>query len=612
MRYCQRLLLISIALIVTSDIARAQDTPSCFELYRSGELKFTLTMQGGPSGGTLLPPYNTYPADTTVFIDSTLTVEIVFPDRPPLLELGEHAVRQGHATTHVSTVERFDCCVELPYQPGIHVHIQGEADGSFAIDSDDEVQLSLNGCSFQLFFPTTVGRGIHEDTTMQDFDAWVGGYDGGGSGIGAGFIEASLGANGGGVYGTADEYGHPVIDNWAEIPWHTEYRLTRTAHTDPVGPKWKYTQDQKDQFKRWSEYANQQAAELAIVAPFLALVNPPSGLLVGSVSGLRWRMSIHWDRLAADPPDLNYQVVPSPVYPAVRYIGYEKGLPRFLADAFYRVIGSGIREFATMRAIRQTVDRLQAATDAGDVDWEYRLTSALSAYEAELSRSLAGDFTLINDFVSAASAALPAVTVGPDDILQLIEQFRSTVPDAVVATLRDLGADDQEIADIRAHVLAMSTDGPGVDFPGFLADQTSATNLAITAESLAVKSVNNGVPLACAVDRSSQFRIRIGALYKIAGRGGYAQKITIHNVGDTTVGGPISLVLDDLPRGVEAVNSVRPTTCAAPSAPFVDFAIPEPGSLKPGGAASVVMMFDNPRNVRVRFRPRILSDAGVR
>jgi hypothetical protein len=95
--------------------------------------------------------------------------------------------------------------------------------------------------------------------------------------------------------------------------------------------------------------------------------------------------------------------------------------------------------------------------------------------------------------------------------------------------------------------------------------------------------------------------------------GRFSQTITIKNTSGFAIGGPISLVLDNLTPGVSLFNAAGTTVSQAPTgSPYINFVLAASGVLAPGGALSVVLQFTDPARIGIHYATRVLAGYGSR
>jgi hypothetical protein len=91
----------------------------------------------------------------------------------------------------------------------------------------------------------------------------------------------------------------------------------------------------------------------------------------------------------------------------------------------------------------------------------------------------------------------------------------------------------------------------------------------------------------------------------------FVQTVTLRNAGTTPIGGPISIVLDNLSGNATLANRTSTTTCAAPlGSPYITML--SPATLAPGQSVTVTLDFANPTNQGISYTARVLIGGGNR
>jgi len=91
----------------------------------------------------------------------------------------------------------------------------------------------------------------------------------------------------------------------------------------------------------------------------------------------------------------------------------------------------------------------------------------------------------------------------------------------------------------------------------------------------------------------------------------YTQRVTLTNAGTQAVNGPLFLVLEDLPAGVELVHQAGQTHCWAPiGSPYV-FVLPEGSSLAPGTTAVILVGYRDPSGAAISYMPLAIVSQGA-
>jgi hypothetical protein len=153
------------------------------------------------------------------------------------------------------------------------------------------------------------------------------------------------------------------------------------------------------------------------------------------------------------------------------------------------------------------------------------------------------------------------------------------------------------VATINATGLATSVGTGTSTISATSGSVTGSTVLTVTAASV------------CATDVSSQIAItRSGYAYNFMTQR-FVQTVTLTNTGNTSVQGPVSLVLDGLSSNASLFNASGSTACAVPlGSPFLNLA----GPLNPGANVPVVLQFTNPTKAGIIYQTRILAGGGSR
>jgi parallel beta-helix repeat protein len=88
----------------------------------------------------------------------------------------------------------------------------------------------------------------------------------------------------------------------------------------------------------------------------------------------------------------------------------------------------------------------------------------------------------------------------------------------------------------------------------------------------------------------------------------FLQFVTITNTGPDPILGPISFVLDNLTTGVTLANATGTTTTGSP---YIDFNL-SGNELLPNQGATVLLQFNDPTNVQIRYDSRLILGPGPR
>lgn len=90
----------------------------------------------------------------------------------------------------------------------------------------------------------------------------------------------------------------------------------------------------------------------------------------------------------------------------------------------------------------------------------------------------------------------------------------------------------------------------------------------------------------------------------------YTQTITVTNPGSSTIAGPISIALDNVPASATLFNLTGATLCNLPNGnPFMDVTA---GPLAPGASATATIDFINVSNAGITYAVRVLAGSGER
>ncbi len=111
---------------------------------------------------------------------------------------------------------------------------------------------------------------------------------------------------------------------------------------------------------------------------------------------------------------------------------------------------------------------------------------------------------------------------------------------------------------------------------------------------------------ALATDMTAQFTVTPGAVRASLNGKHLVQDVTLTYRGTGTPAGPVTLVLDRLNKAAKLYNADGTTTQTAPLASFYKTVT------LAGGSATVRLKFDNAKNTRIAWTPRVLGGAGAR
>ena len=99
-----------------------------------------------------------------------------------------------------------------------------------------------------------------------------------------------------------------------------------------------------------------------------------------------------------------------------------------------------------------------------------------------------------------------------------------------------------------------------------------------------------------------------GGFRYINATGRFVRTVTIKNTSASRIGGPISLVLDNLSSNATLYNKTGTTYSGKP---YVDLVLPL-GYLDPGSSVSLVLEFVNPLRLGITYTTRVLAGSGPR
>jgi hypothetical protein len=115
---------------------------------------------------------------------------------------------------------------------------------------------------------------------------------------------------------------------------------------------------------------------------------------------------------------------------------------------------------------------------------------------------------------------------------------------------------------------------------------------------------------ACAADVTSEIQITRGGLRLNRTTGLFVQTVTITNTGSSSISGPISLALDNLPASASLYGISGATLCDQPQgSPYVNITT---GSLNPGGSVRTTLEFIDAAKTGISYSARVLAGQGGR
>jgi hypothetical protein len=114
-------------------------------------------------------------------------------------------------------------------------------------------------------------------------------------------------------------------------------------------------------------------------------------------------------------------------------------------------------------------------------------------------------------------------------------------------------------------------------------------------------------PTMVVTDVTSLVSVRVGPTRFVSATGRYRKRVTVRNTGTDAIRGPLSLVLDNLPRKVRLWRPTGFTQDLPPlGSPFRDLVLPG-NALDPGQSVTLDLDFINPLRQRIRFTTRVLA-----
>ncbi len=115
---------------------------------------------------------------------------------------------------------------------------------------------------------------------------------------------------------------------------------------------------------------------------------------------------------------------------------------------------------------------------------------------------------------------------------------------------------------------------------------------------------------ACAADVTSQLAITRGGFRYNHGTGHFTQAITVTNTGGSSIAGPISIALDNVPSNATLFGISGATLCATPQgSPYMNLAA---ATLDPGVPIAVTIEFIDTAQTGIAYNIRVLAGPGGR
>jgi hypothetical protein len=253
--------------------------------------------------------------------------------------------------------------------------------------------------------------------------------------------------------------------------------------------KKRLTQAQKDALARASADLNIIAAGGATVMAVCAVLPPPADVCVaffGPFSGTVWLGSALIGRLALDPADPNFREIFQPVVPEVPPVADVAGITQAERDAYAALMDNLVHAIALADAAQISINRAQAAEDAGDAEWETRQEAAVNDYLAGLGALLRAEPALLTAFAGAleAGGVTRSITSSDAIVFELNVLFYG-LPSFLTNTLHALGADDAAIEQIRQLAIVQDIDAMAGSYPQMLTNADLLGSLARAGQALA-------------------------------------------------------------------------------------------------------------------------------
>jgi hypothetical protein len=177
------------------------------------------------------------------------------------------------------------------------------------------------------------------------------------------------------------------------------------------------------------------------------------GCLVGieSMFSTYTGLAIKYWTAALDPPDPNYKVVISPIYPKASALSLQQGFTNEEINAGKALFLNLSHQSGLAQAMITSINRAQGAAAAGDTYWETRQLQAARFYAMRLSPFVSGQAVLTSTFIATLQAAgFPNLQVDAPSLSLFQSQIRNSglpshLPSALSKQLTHAGIDSVSI-----------------------------------------------------------------------------------------------------------------------------------------------------------------------
>jgi hypothetical protein len=197
---------------------------------------------------------------------------------------------------------------------------------------------------------------------------------------------------------------------------------------------------------------------------------------------------------AQDPSDPNFTVIAQPVLQQLPSVTVEPGITQTVADAFNALLTNETQAIALGRAILTTIDRAQGAFDANNVFWENAQVQALSQYISQLADLIAARGPLLTNVQNALLNDGVNVSVDRDTVTDFQRNIRDNgLPASFVQTIRQAGADDATIENVRLRLIVGDASALTGSFPARLAEPGIINAIQTAAQALSAGLVSGSL-----------------------------------------------------------------------------------------------------------------------